>query len=270
MLTALFDAAAMPAVSAPTASVATLLFALMAPLLLTLAATSPAASNINQAVKAHSPEYPGKPHTSNRTCLAQPTMAIEETQHQHANAVLIQAAVRGHLYRLVLREHVYAHIRIAATARGWIARSATRKLRVAKMVAAWPAAVTKIAAFWHGIKARRWSRGEPRRIAVVHLRRNYEAAAAEAEERKAQRSSKKRSGNRKPKVQPDVANYPTIACPDHPWARTTYLVAYLKPMADFGVRSVGCNRPLQLTWRRSKWRGAAKLPHPVKAATRRL
>ena len=49
-------------------------------------------------------------------------------------------------------------------------------------------------------------------------------------------------------------------------------VTCLKPMADFGERQVrGLQpRPLRLTWRRSKWRGAAKLPHPVKAATRRL
>ena len=105
MLTALFDAAAMLAVSAPTASVAALLFALMAAFLFTLAATSPAASNITNRRQAL---VPGNPRQIIyiRTCLAQPTMAIEETQHQHANAVLIQAAVRGHLYRLVLLEHV--------------------------------------------------------------------------------------------------------------------------------------------------------------------
>ena len=48
-------------------------------------------------------------------------------------AVRIQAAVRGHQCRFAVSVHVWALQRIVATARGWVTRFRTRKLKITKM-----------------------------------------------------------------------------------------------------------------------------------------
>ena len=197
--------------------------------------------------------------------------------HQRRNlakraAVRIQAAVRGHQCRFAVSVHVWALQRLVATARGWVTRFRTRKLKITKMASdlcrrldAWPTAATKIAAFWRGTKIRQWRQGEPRRIAMAWLRSDHEAEVATAAAQEAQRSRKKkrkRSGNRKPKAQAKK-HLPSIACPDKiPWAFTTYHIIYLlfsfmEPMADFGEpqvvglqRAIVCNmEDIEMGWR---------------------
>ena len=64
---------------------------------------------------------------------AHPGTAVRGHPHQERAAVRIQAAVRGHQCRFAVSVHVWALQRIVATARGWVTRFRTRKLKITKM-----------------------------------------------------------------------------------------------------------------------------------------
>ena len=84
------------------------------------------------------------------------------------------AAVRGHQCRFAVSAHLWALQRIVATARGWVTRFRTRKLKITKMASdlrrrldAWPTAATTIAAFWRGSKTRQWIGAWPAAVTKI-------------------------------------------------------------------------------------------------------